>query len=321
MKCSQQVLKVGLIFTLILFMGGALVFASQKIERRQQGTLAKKSSDGSPEEVRKRIRELEIVGGFDSQRGLFTKPYKSARVTALIEGLNSKHREVRGAALRMLEKLVKQPDVPQATGQVILREVASVERVYKDPTSAEEHSLVQMAQRVSWQIQVRAIGNSERHLEALRDSLEDRTDGFYYPFEAMDLLVEVGTEQARTVLEEKWAESQSRSMSQKFLDRLRISIEKIDLSQRLTPLSPSNQVGELLRSVEQYREDESSLRWEFKVWIIRTIGGIDASESVQVLQRIWKDKSYDIMLRYEAQEALVERGTLEPRERTITFLP
>ncbi len=311
------------VFLVILSTGMLLAFVSRRMETKEEsGNTVTTSLNGlgGQRQEKRHIFELESAIGFDPRRTLYTRPYEPQITALLVEELNSLSRERQRVALGLLAEFVKQLEVPASDiYDTVIPQIEEIQRTLGTSTSTDSIEFVRLAKRVSWQVRIKELTRTSERLEFLRGYLEDRADGYYYPFQAMDYLVQIGTNEAKGILEEKYAESRSRSMSEKLLERLRISIEEIDLLERLTNLPPQSRVAELENELIQAKARQSTFRQEFRVWLIRTVARISNPASRDLLRRIWEDDTYDIFLRYEAQEALIQAGAIQLGERTITF--
>jgi hypothetical protein len=254
-----------------------------------------------PGEIRAQIRALD-----------------NADVSTLADALRNPHSGTRRAALVQLEEMVKQTDLSLSTMKEILSAVEEVESVSR-VSGPEKEYIEQFTSEISWHIQIREIEGEEERLTFLRDQLKNMENNPYYSRHIIDYIIEIATDDAKALLEEKIIESKQRSMSEEFLQRLKLGTERIELLQKISNMRPSDQVEEFAKVFNTYEGVGSFPHQEFSHWLIKKLGQMDTTESGNLLRLIWQDNTKDLDDRYIAQEVLVRTHVILPHERTITF--
>jgi len=278
--------------------------------------LEKKVPAGTAEEVRETIVTLQRLAGFDAARDLLTLPYRGETIDALVEAAWAPALEVRNTALHLLALAVRQLDLPdEALYQRILPALRGIAETAARPRSAEDQRTVELARRVLWHAEIRGLTHPGQRLEALAAALDDRRDGYYYPIEALSYLAEMGTDDARRLLETKLAESEHRSLSPKLLARVRATIEKVDLQLQLRTLGSEAQVAALTDALIASLPDRSLPARDFQIWVVRQLGDRKTEAANQVLSRVAADDTLFLDLRYEAErEVRSQRENEVPRK-------
>jgi hypothetical protein len=262
--------------------------------------------DSSPDAV-EAVRQLQAEVGLDIERQVLLRPYEETAVNTLVDGLRSPFDEVKAAALDLLALAVKQLDIPEdVLRQTIMPAAAVVEERYRGASAVEEVRLSDLARRVLWQARVKMMASDWQRLEFLRSQLDNREDGYYYPFEAIELIVGMGTQDAGAVLESKLAESQRRSMSGKLLQQIQAGRREVEIQLRLRGSDAAAQAAELGEAFVSARGDRTFAGQGIQVWLIRQIAGRHLHELDGLLSQASEDVALEPRVRYEAEQAARE---------------
>ena len=271
-------------------------------------------SDVSAETVQA-VERLEELTGFDGQRNLLTRSFDEAAAQALLEALRSETFEVRQTALRLLDLTVRQQDVPAGYLLGVIRPaVEQSERSVRGASDVRGKELSLLARRVLWQIEVSRIPAGPQRAEFLKGYLDNRQDGYYYPFQALEHLAALQTPTAREIMAGKIEESTRRSVSQKLIEQTRVGIRRFDLLDRLEGMEPAAQVRLLAEELTRSMPDQSLPGREFQTWVVRQIAMRDTADSRELLRMISQDESLGAGLRYEAGESFKSLQARRPKE-------
>jgi len=244
----------------------------------------------------------------------------SKPLSILVDSLWSPYSEVRPVSLSLLALVVKQLEVPESMlSQTIRPAVLEVATSHRGSARQEDTHIAQLANRVIWHIDLLSMTHQPQRLEFLKGQLDNWDDGFYYPYEALDHITKTATSEARSVLEEKLAESKTRSMSAKLLERIEIGIEKIDLLIGAYEMEPAAQVQEFAQAFMTSLPNRRHARRDFRIWLIQHLAELNVPESKAFLMRVWQwpeDKTEEIV-RYTAEQALIAFKLIPEDERTI----
>lgn len=266
---------------------------------------ARKFPSGVPAETIQAVERLEELTGYDGQRDLVTRPFDEAATQALLEALRSDTFEVRQTALRLLDLTVRQLDVPAGYLLGVVRPaVEQSERSVRGASDVRGKELGLLARRVLWQIEVSQIPAGSQRAEFLKGYLDNRADGYYYPFQALEHLAALQTPAAREAMAAKIEESTRRSLSQKLVEQTRIGIRQFDLLDRLEGMEPAAQVRLLAEELTRSLPDRSTPGRGFQTWVVRQLAMRDTAGSREFLRTISQDESLDAGLRYEAAESV-----------------
>ena len=283
--------------------------------------VAKRFSSDVPKEVQAGILELDNVIGIDIGTGIISKSYSDHMIDTLLGALNNQYPDVKHWSLTLLAEVIKQFDVPKVT--IVQAIKPAIDRLIKDRIGSTEKAdiaLVHVAKRVLWQVKFREISDDKKRLEFLKDNIENTLDGnFYYSFEALDWISEIGTDEAKNVLLKKLSESTKRSIPEDIIDKLNASLEKLEAIQVLKSLDPLGKAKRLKELISKQKKEKTFVKRELLIWMIRHLGQIDNPEAVVTLKDIWQDSTYQEDYRYEAQEVLVRLKKVKPEERKIIF--
>lgn len=299
---------------LVLFLSPALFASGSSTE------LGKKLSYDSPAEAAEAIRQIEDAVGLDVERQLLLRPYDESAVDTLIDALGSPFDEAKVAGLNLLALAVKQLDIPaEVLNHTIVPAARAVEERYRSAASAEEARLAELARRVLWHARVKAMTSQGQRLEFLTAQIENREDGYYYPFEALEYLADMGTQNAQAALEGKIAESQRRSMSGKLLEQVQVARREVEIRIRLREADAATQSAELRNALLASREDRSFAGQSFRVWVIREMAARKLEGLTDLLNQVSGDPDLEPRIRYEAEQARREIKGLSPRSKNLTL--
>jgi hypothetical protein len=235
-------------------------------------------------------------------------------LNTLVDGLKSPFDEAKAAALDLLALAVKQLDVPtSALRQTITPAAAAVEERYRGAAAVEEARLAELARRVLWHSSVKAMTSDRQRLQFLQSQLENRQDGYYYPFEAIEYLVAMGNQDSMTVLENKLAEGQRRSLSEKLLQQVRMAQREVEIQIRLRGNDTATQAVELGAAFVASRGDRSFAGQDFRVWLIRQMADRRLEGLEELLSQASKDGTLERRVRYEAEQAVKQLRGLGSR--------
>lgn len=277
--------------------------------------MTRKYPSGVSAETIQAVERLEELTGFDGQRNLLTRSFDEAAAQALLEALRSDTFEVRQASLRLLDLMVRQLDVPSGYLLGVVRPaVEQSERSVRGASDVRNRELGLLARRVLWQIEVSQIPAGSQRAEFLRAYLDNREDGYYYPFQALEHLAALQTPAAREVMATKIEESTRRSLSQKLLEQTRIGIRQFDLLERLEGMEPAAQVRLLAEELTRSMPDQSLPGRGFQTWVVRQIAMRDTPGSREFLRTISLDESLEAGLRYEVAESFKSMQSRRPEE-------
>ena len=319
MKPEGETMRAtSLVLTLILVVAAALPLASAPpvpVAGGQETTAAttpplhaKEVPAGTPEDVREAVLGLEELVGYDRARGLLTRPYREETVEALVEAVSSPVAAVQRAALELLALAVRQLDLPgEILHQRILPPVRGITET-TGPQSPERARAAELARRVLWHAEIRALTHPGQRAEALAAALDNRQDGYYYPIEALAYLAEMGTQDAREVLEAVLAATERRSLSPKLVARVQITTMKVELKMRLRDLAPEAQVTVLSEALVASVPDLSLPARDFQAWVVRELGARRVEASKRVLAQLATNEALRPDLRYEAEQELARLG-------------
>jgi hypothetical protein len=288
------------LITAAVLLGVAAAWAGQS-----DPSLTRRYPSGVPAATIQAVERLIALTGFDGRRNLLTRPFDEATALALLEALRSESFEVRQTALRLLDLTAQQLHVPAGYLLGVVRpEVEQFEKTLRGAPDLQSQELGRLARRVLWQIEVSQIPAGFQRAEFLKRFLDNREDGYYYPFQALDHLVALGTPVVREIMAAKIEESTRRSMSQKLVEQVQISVQKVDLLDLLEGLEPPAQVRLLSEAFRKSLPDQSIPSRGLRTWIIRQIAERDTGSAREFLRAVSQDESVDASIRYEAEESL-----------------
>lgn len=277
--------------------------------------MTRKYPSGVSAETIQAVERLEELTGLDGRRNLLTRSFDEAAAQALLEALRSDTFEVRQTALRLLELTVRQQDVPARYLLGVIRPaVEQSERSVRGASNVRGKELGLLARRVLWQIEVSQIPAGSQRAEFLKGYLDNREDGYYYPFQALEHLAALQTPAAREAMAAKVEESTRRSLSQKLVEQTRIGIRQFDLLDRLEGMESAAQVRLLAEELTRSLPDQSIPGRGFQTWIVRQIAMRDTAGSREILRTISQDESLDAGLRYEASESVKSMPARRPEK-------
>lgn len=248
-------------------------------------------------------------------RGGFT----SAKLDACLAALRDPDVEVQLAAIQLLREIVRQLDVPQATITGTIR--PAMERLLETSTSTERgmEDLRRIARGVLWHGELRGLDNERARLRFLKRTLTLTNFAYYEKLNALDEVAEIAGPEALKLLKSQVIPVGPAHPETHYDRKVQFAIKKVELIRRLADLDASGHAA-LLKS---HIPAERHLRFEelqFASWCVRRLERYGDPASIQVLKAILADKSFDRMVRYEAQEALVYRGELDPASRVVVFI-
>jgi hypothetical protein len=266
---------------------------------------AKEVPAGTPEQVRDAVLHLEQFVGYDRDRDVLTLPYREKAVEALVEALASPVPEVQLSALQLLSLAVRQPDLPgEVLHQRIVPAVRGILEGSRPEGSPEKVRALELARRVLWHAEIRALTHPGQRVEALAAALHNRQDGYYYPIEALAYLAEMGSLEVHEVLEGVLSENERQRLSPKLVARVRTTLTKVELKMRLRGLPPEAQVTTLRESLVASLPDLSLPARDFQTWALREIGARRGEEAKRALSQLATDGTLRPDLRYEAEQEL-----------------
>lgn len=271
-------------------------------------------SDSSPDAV-EAVRQIEAAVGLDVERQVLLRPYEETSLITLVDGLDSPFDEVKAAVLDLLALAVEQLDIPgDILRRTVLPAISAVEDRYRSAPAPEEARLAELARRVLWHARVKAMTSDQERIQFLRGQLDNREDGYYYPFEAIKYLVALGNQDSKVVLENKLAESQRQSLSEKLLRQVRMAQREVEIQIHLRGSDAATQAAELKEAFLGSRADRSFAGQDFRVWLIRQM----VDRDLKVLDALLSEAAADVTLepraRYEAEQAVRQLRDLPLRD-------
>lgn len=280
-------------------------------------SLAKRFPYDMPKEAEEAILQLENALEVDIDTGQIMRPYSEWMSSMLTNGLNSQHQEVKERSLSLLIDLMKQQSIPSSVLELTIRPI--LEKIQQEANSSMNTkyiNLARLARRLSWHIQLDEIPEDSQHLTFLYNNLENLSDGYYYSFAAMDQLVQLGSDEAKQILEKKMREAQNKSMDSGILRKASTSITKITIWQKLQSLSPPDQTVELSNLISFFKDDREFHNKELIIWLLQKLAIVNGQSAKEVLIHIWQDPSYSLDYRSIVEKELVKQGIITTEERT-----
>jgi len=293
----------------------ALLLGAAAVRAGESEPITRRYPSGVSAETIQSVERLEELTGFDGRRNLLTRSFDEAAAQALLEALRSDTFEVRQTALHLLDLTVRQQDVPSGYLLGVVRPaVEQSERSVRRASDVRNRELGLLARRVLWQIEVSQIPAGSQRAEFLKGYLDNREDGYYYPFQALEHLAALQMPAAREAMAAKIEESTRRSLSQKLIEQTRIGIRQFDLLDRLEGMESAAQVRLLAEELTRSLPDLSTPGRGFQTWIVRQIAMRDTAGSREFLRTISQDEALDAGLRYEAAESIKSMPERRPKK-------
>lgn len=282
-------------------------------------SFAKRFTSDTPDEVRQEILELEGLLALDYHIGIVEAPYSEKMINGLLSAIESQSYELKMYGLIYLTLVIKQLPIPPPVLTKTVQPVMNALLKKYENAKNEEANLAVRAKQVLWHIHIHEAPNDQARVDLLQKSLEDSQDAPDIFSDAVEYLVEMGTEEAKKVLEAKDLTGIDQQRNAARIEVLRHGIKRIALRLRLKKLEPAEQGKEIMALIAARKQIRQGLEEEQTVWLVRQLGAVQSSVAVQALRTIWLDESYDVAIRYEAQECLRRLGEPREREKMILF--
>lgn len=217
---------------------------------------------------RDQMRLLYYAASFDRRLNMITRPLDAATIGRFEDGLRGGHPPVQTSALVILASAVEQEALPPGEpARAVAREVAAI-AAGADPSPAAE--LVRLhARRVLWHLSVRSIADAGDRAELLAPRLsEEGPDGPYYAYEAIDYLAELGAS-GGAVLRAFLEEGTRRSLDPDLVERARLALRKIELSERIPEMGRASAAAALAAAV--HTPTRRQMDREFRIWVVEQL--------------------------------------------------
>ena len=243
MKNSLATSTTSTLFCMIMALWGSVVSGD---------AAASRFATGVPPEVRERILELEQLVGFDIYRGLIRKPYSESIFRTLLDESHEGQVDVAFWSLMLLSEMIEQVEIPEA----VLRQAA--ERLTTEfpnrsfETDEAASSMNRSVALVLWQIEADTTPTLEDRVRYFGTSIEEyaRVDSRITD-KAIDRLVEIGTEDAKSVILDNLKNSRRIRIGLDVQETLSIGLKKMALLDELDGLQKSDAVRILGRTISQ----------------------------------------------------------------------
>jgi hypothetical protein len=220
---------------------------------------------GTTTEAFEEVNVIDKALGFKYIGLKLITPYSEESVDLCLEALKNKFLFVKEHGLNCLIEIVEQWDVPASTLD---------EKIYPAVKALPEKKFELTKRRLTlWLIQFKQLPSEEEHLRFLKLVLMDRPPGesarkwgSRYKGRAVDYLTKMASDEAKSVLQETLELEQKRTgreLDKHFIEDIRVSIDELDLRQRLDSLGgPAQQVAALKSYLLKHREIAKRLREE-----------------------------------------------------------
>jgi hypothetical protein len=175
--------------------------------------------------------------------------------------------------------------------------------------------------RAAWNGELAALATGSERRAFLAANLENLSAGYFYSFAAVEALVEDGSPAARLILQHRLAMSGKRSMDSRVVGKLQMAIVQLEILDSLARVqTPSDGVSVLESALFDnaiIARISFGFRRDFFNWILDKVAKIDVAQSVLLLSKVMRGESFDVNVRYTAQELMVSHGWLLPNEREL----
>lgn len=286
-------------------------------------TLLARRMGNAPVEIKAKVMALEQETGFDVMTGIISKPFSSKATLALLEILSGDDVPVQMACLRFLKEIIRQQEVPPKFLSQKIQPAVNRFLKYHAASDKQSLSIQKEGENLLWDVEVKSASSETSRIALLKKSLNQMSNKYRSRrHAAIDYLVQMDNAQARKVLEDRLRQlrrDKKRTLFKEDIERIREELDRLQLKQDLRMLSKRERIRRLRSWFRNPKSKQRSGRHGSRKWFIDELEKQDGKEAEKVLKDIWKEKSYDRVLRYRAQEALIRRGDLKPKERTIRF--
>lgn len=256
--------------------------------------------------------------GLDKLPGIITKSYSDPMMDSLLSSLDNQSPFMKMHVLNLLALVVKQLHVPQPILQNrLIPQLMPLIRHQSANVDDKTADVSRYAQRVLWQIQVKELEDDHERKEFLKTYIGQTTDEFYYSFEAMAYLAQIGDDEAKAILMNALQSAKVHRLTHQIRTRLAESIEQIDIIQQTKTLTPTDQAQYLRERIKKYKDAPTTTKGNLFRWLIWRLEKMNHPAAIQVLKDIWKDEAYDSDYREEAQESLMRLGAIQSQERQL----
>lgn len=282
---------------------------------------AKRFPSDVPRDVQVKILQLEEAVGLDPVTGIISKQYSKKTAFDLLAGLQHESPLVQRHCLTLLGELVRQTAAPHDLLNNQMR--PSIERfieTHGKRSGDVAEDLVREAGKTLWQIRIKGFADPKERLDFLRRSLAPSPgQDEYYSLEATRYLVDIGGPDAREILEKELTALKRRGQDEPAIGRFSEGLERLDLRQFLAGKDSAERMRQLRKKMGEYKTMKGFPARKFMVWVVREMEKTRGAASTEALREILRDESYDVTLRYEAQECLIRLGELKPKDRKVQF--
>lgn len=301
---------------------------------------------GTPEEAIEEAHRLEKALGFEYIGLQLITPYSEEKVHLCLKVLQNKFVFIRDEGLSCLRIILENWDIPILTlnekvGPAV-EALAEVEKRFED---VQRVGLKGNLRFVLWTIKFKQLSSVEKRLGFLRSVLIDpppRDSPFnwetYYKATAVNYLREIASDEAAAVLQEALALEQKRTERRLyggFIEKISVSIDEIELRQRLAILKdPDQQVQETrsyiyghLEIAKRFKkEDIQETRpktigdreyYHYVLWPIQQLGLMATPYAIDVIKELWLDPALSLTQRQWAQSILLKLKQVKPEEAMI----
>lgn len=257
------------------------------------------------ERTRAETRRLQDDVQFDPVTQLFYGPYSDKKVDRCLKALREERRSLQAVALQLIREMLKNQDVPGASIEKRIRPEIEAAHEGLSSAKADNSVLLDLIDSVRFLIELRQKPTEAERLRLLKQTVASSSRTGSARTVAIDLIMERSEADAIDAMRGAPEDDRSRAASERL--RRRIEAKKVTKD----------------AVVEQYRArvlDAKATTYDGlpdAIWHIRELGRLGGSKSRQALGSIMEDKAVDVILRYEAQEALVRGGALKEADREL----
>jgi hypothetical protein len=282
-----------------------------------------KQFPGASFELQSKMMALEQAAGYDRMTEIVSKPFSPETSDFIFELLKQDNPSVQLACLKLLREIVKQQNIPV---DIISKKIKpAIEKFPKrlPATDPKFSSVISEAEDLAWLLDVKSSSDKKNRRALLKQALQQAGSGHRNRRRsAVAVLVEMGEPEDRDILEGQLASLKASKQQALFEEDKRDLTENLEMLKQkraMLSLDESARPDHIIKLLGEHRKDRASARQTFERWAVDELAKINGQKPQQLLKSMWQDKDYDILIRYRAQEALIRRGDIKSKERTIVF--
>ena len=273
--------------------------------------------------------------GWDPQRSRFVRETNSNDIELLIATLESTpHYLVQRTSVSLLRFVLRDQVLNDQSLEKIRRATSKyysrfrLEEIDFGPTydnaqgnefeAVFKEDMISLLNAIWWNVKYKKLAEESERLSYLGAALHP---GARFPEkpqivdDAIEHLVAIGSPEAEAILMERLASARSNRRSS-FSEKLEVALTKIRIKRSILEMTEDARVGYLMGHFHAVlRHGDHPPTPSYGAWLMRLLAATSGDAADQPLKEIWANRDLRYHLRFEVQELLVERGSLQPEDR------